>query len=305
MQDKARGMFYAILTATMWGVLAIVLKFSLTNLSPVDVTWFRFVLAFLLLVIYFLFKQPKALGIMLHAPKLLILAALALGLNYFGFISGIHYTTPSIAQVFIQTGPLLLALSGIFIYKEKVTPRQLAGFAMVIGGLALFYNQQIAVISDTAISYKKGIFWIIIGGISWAIYASLQKKLVRTYDPMALNLVLFGLPAVIYTPFVNFEAIGMATGIEWLILFILGLNTLVAYGALAVALKYLEAHRVSVIITMNPILTFIIMAILTGMQVTWMVHETFTPLIITGAAMVLMGTVLANIKKRRPNSSTG
>ncbi|NBC81955.1 MAG: EamA family transporter [Bacteroidetes bacterium] len=298
MNETSKGLFYAILTATMWGVLAIILKYSLANLSPVDVTWFRFLLAFVLLAGYYLLKEPRALKIITAPPVLLIPAAMALGLNYLGFISGINFTTPGIAQVFIQTGPFLLALSGIFIYKEKVTYRQMVGFALVICGILLFYNQQLYALQGNVEIYKKGISWTVFGGVTWAVYASLQKKLVRSFHPMKLNLVLFGLPALIYTPFVDFQQVGMATPFEWFILVILGLNTLIAYGSLAIALKYLEAHRVSVIITMNPILTFVIMGILTALEVSWMVHEQFTLLTIAGAVLVLSGTVLANLRKK-------
>jgi hypothetical protein len=50
-----------------------------------------------------------------------------LAANYYGFIEGVNLTSPSIAQVFIQLGPVLLAVSGFAFFHEKVSLRQVAG----------------------------------------------------------------------------------------------------------------------------------------------------------------------------------
>jgi drug/metabolite transporter (DMT)-like permease len=80
--------------------------------------------------------------------------------------------------------------------------------------------------------------------------------------------------------------------VNWYLLFYLGLNTVLAYGSLALAIKFTEATRVSVIITLNPIITFVTMAILSRMQVSWMEAESFSLLSILGALMVLSGAIL-------------
>ena len=43
----SKGILYAIITAVLWGMLAIALKVSLSELTPADITWFRFFLAFI------------------------------------------------------------------------------------------------------------------------------------------------------------------------------------------------------------------------------------------------------------------
>jgi drug/metabolite transporter (DMT)-like permease len=295
MKIRSKGVLFALLAAIMWGFLAIVLKFAVTDLRPIDVTWFRFTVAFVILFSYYVIVDRSALRIMLKPPIALIIAAIFLGLNYLGFISGVKYTTPSIAQVFIQIGPLLLALSGFILFKEKTTWLQLTGLALVVGGIVLFYREQLAALGNAHGEYKVGITWVIVGALSWAGYAILQKDLVKRFNPMHLNLVLFGLPALAYLPTVHFSLFATLDLIEWLVIVFLGINTLVAYGSLAIALKYLEANRVSVIITLNPIITFVVMAILGYLEVNWMVKEKFTPITIIGALLVLVGTVMANL----------
>ena len=84
-------------------------------------------------------------------------------------------------------------------------------------------------------------------------------------------------------------------------MFYLGLNTVIAYGSLALAIKYTEAARVSVIITLNPVITFITMSILTHMEVSWMEPEKFSMMGLFGALSVIAGAVVvisAGLKKK-------
>lgn len=294
-----KGIYFASFTAFLWGFLAIALKVSLSTLPPITVTWFRFVIAFLVLTIFYLIYDKPKLKILKKPPLFALLAAICLGINYVGYISGINLTSPSIGQIFIQIGPVLLAVSGFVIFKEKVSIRQAIGLTVVIVGLAIFYNEQIINISGGIKEYKYGVALILLGGLSWASYAVFQKITVKSFDPMQLNLILFGLPAILLTPFVNFSQFAILSINDWLLLVFLGLNTLGAYGALAYAFKYLEANKISVIITLNPLITLAVMAILSYRQVSWIEPEVFTLLTIVGALTVLLGVILTVVKKKK------
>ena len=291
-----KGVLFAGITALLWGVLAVALKVSLKDLSPVDITWFRFTLAFLGLAFYYFWKKPGYLKIFRRPPFLLVLAAVCLGINYIGFIEGVHLTSPSIAQIFIQTGPVLLAVSGFLFFKEKVVPRQIIGFLFVISGLLLFYHEQGNFMLSNLKIYQTGIGWILLASITWAVYAILLKLLVLRYPPMQLNLVIFGIPALLYIPFVKFSGFINLSFIDWLIMVFLGLNTLIAYGTLALAIQYIEANKVSVILILNPLLTFGIMGLVSITNASWIAHEHYTLLSLLGALIVLSGAVLTILK---------
>lgn len=235
MSASYRGIFYAIITAILWGVLAIVLKVSLTDLTPADITWFRFVTAFLALSVYYRIRKPAYLRILKRPPLLLVAGTLCLAVNYFGFIKGVQLTSPTVAQIFIQLGPVLLALSGVLIFREKIRPRQVAGLVIAFAGLALFYYQHTHALADGFRLYFRGIVWVTIAAITWTIYSVILKVMVLKYPPMQLNLVIFGLPALLYLPFVNPGHFASLSPAGWAILFFLGANTLVAYGLLALA----------------------------------------------------------------------
>jgi drug/metabolite transporter (DMT)-like permease len=297
--NRTKGVLAASMTAFLWGFLPIVLDVSLNKLSPVDVSWARFVIAFVTLFIYHILFKPKELKIMIRPPILIILAAICLGLNYLGLISGLHYTTPAIAEIFIQSGAIFLAIVGFLFFKEKASWYQLIGLGIVVIGLGLFYREQIIVLADHFDVFQKGVLLTLFGGSMWTCYAVMQRKLVAKWDPLALNLLLFGIPAMGYLPLVNFQAFASLNLVMWGVVLFLGVNTLIAYGGMSFALKYLPASRVSVIITLNPIITFSTIAILMALDVSWIAPEKFTFLSILGACGVVIGAVLTLWKKEK------
>jgi drug/metabolite transporter (DMT)-like permease len=298
MQDQTKGIIYACVTAFFWGFLAIALKVAVQKVDPVTIVWFRFFIAFIILLGWQLYRQPSSLKILIKPPLLLVLAAISLSWNYLGFMLGINYTTPSNAQLFIQFGPLTLALAGFLIFKEKLSRRQMIGFFVALAGFAFFYRDQLLAFFDGKEQYNLGVFFTLSGALAWAAYATMQKKLVTVHPGQTLNLFLFGFPSVIYLPFINLAPVLQLHWTWWLLILFLGANTFIAYSSLAQALKYIEANKVSVIIFLNPIITFITMGILTSLEVSWISHERFSLATIFGAALVISGAFLI-VKKRK------
>jgi len=301
MSANFRGVLYAVITAILWGVLAIALKVSLEDLTPADISWFRFLLAFIVLALYYYFKKPSYLRILRSPPWLLLVATVCLATNYYGYVRGVELSSPSIAQIFIQIGPVLLAVSGFLFFHEKATTRQVIGLILAFAGLAVFYNEQLQVFSGGGNSWKAGVVWILIAAVTWAIYSIFLKVLVLRYPPMQLNLVIFGLPVLLYIPFIDLHHFLNLGVVDWGILMFLGLNTLFAYGLLTMAIHYLEANKISVILILNPILTFVLMAIISHTHATWIAHEHYTLMTLAGALIVLTGALLTVFRSRDVN----
>ncbi len=292
MSDNLKGILSACITALLWGFLAIAMKVSLNYIGTVSIVWFRFTLAALVLLTYFIIKKPKALKDILKSfPITLLFAALFLGYNYLGYISGLHHTTPSTAQVVIQVGPILLTVAGILIFKEKVNRLQLLGLVIAAIGLGLFYYNQLLSLTDTS-NYNIGLLWILSAAISWTCYAVLQKRLVEKHEPQLLNLFIYGIPALLFLYPTDFQEFHNLAVWQWILLIFLGLNTLLAYGFLALAFKYTQAYKVSIIITLNPIITVIVMFLLSYLNVSWIAKEQLSLTSIVGALLLIGGAII-------------
>ena len=301
MQNHLKGIVYAAVTALLWGVLAIALKLIDQEIDPVTISWFRFLLAFLILAGWQAVKQPESFRILVKPPLILIIATLGLSWNYVGFMMGIHYTTPSNAQLFIQTGPILLTIGGIVFFKEKITLIQITGFVIALAGMAFFYRDQLLAFFDVQQNYNLGVLHLMGAAVAWTLYALLQKKLVTRFDVQSLNLFIFGLPVLLYLPFINPASLLNISFTTWLLLLFAGLNTLLSYTFLAKSLQLIEAGKVSIIIILNPIITFVSMEVLTLMNVRWIGHERFSAFSIIGAILVIAGAILV-AKKSKPGS---
>jgi len=282
----------------LWGVLAVALKVSSKELTTFSVVWVRFAIAFVIIFGYHLIKRPHAFSIFHKPPLKLVFATLGLAINYYCYMKGLEYTSPSSAQVFIQFGPVLFALAGIYIFKEKINWKHIVGFIIVLIGFGLFYHEQLISIPNQK-QFSIGIILLFIASAGWAVYAIYQKELAETYSTNQLNLFIYGFCAVIYAPFVKYGNFYSLNFTSWLLVLFLGLNTLIAYGAIALAFRYLEANKVSIIITMNPIITFILMYILNVTSVTWIEPEHFSGLMIVGSAMALGGAAFVIIFTRK------
>jgi len=298
MTNQAKGIFLTLITVLLWGVLAIALKIASKVVDSPTIVWFRFSLAFSGMFVWMAVKNPKGLRILYKPTWLIVASSLALAWNYIGFMLGVQYTSPSNAQVAIQSGPVLLAVFGILFFKERISKVQIVGFALAIIGFYIFYRQHLTANSGQESQYTKGMLLTLSGAVTWAIYAALQKKLVLNYSVGTLNVFIFGLPVLLYLPFVNFANLAHLSIGYWALLVFLGANTLISYACLSLALKYLEAGKVSIIIVLNPIITFIIMGILTWMQVNWIDGEHFSVLSIAGALLALAGAILVVRKKK-------
>jgi LPXTG-motif cell wall-anchored protein len=301
MSKTNRGVFYALTTAFFWGFLAIALKVTVGVVYPLTIVWFRFLFAFTMLFVWFLITDRRQLRILVRPPWQIIVAAIALSINYIGFLMGIKYTSPSNAQVIIQLGQVLLALSGIILFKEKVDKFKITGFIVVIIGFVLFYSQQLLSMVQNTDDLNKGVLLTVIAAFAWTTYAIMQKKLLDKYQPQTLNLFLYALPVLLYFPFAKVGGLAHLPLKWWGMLCFLGMNTLIAYGCMTAALKYLEANKVSSIVINNPIITFITMAILTAFDVPWIEGEHFNILTWIGAFMLLGGAFIVVKKwKQKP-----
>ena len=151
-------------------------------------------------------------------------------------------------------------------------------------------------------NYNFGVIITLTAALAWATYAALQKKLVSKYSTESLNLFLFALPVIIYLPFINLSPLFQLSWLWFLLMIFLGANTFIAYTALAEAPKYTDASIVSIIIIINPIITFITMGVLKAMNISWVEHEHFSMLTILGASLVITGIILVARKSKKMQS---
>lgn len=269
------------------------LKAMLHFSDTFTIAWFRLSFAFLILLLWMAWKSPAQLKIMINPPLLGLVCGLGLAGNYIGYMIGLSLTGASNAQVFIQIAPMSLILIGVFYFKEYPTRSQLAGFIIAAAGFALFYKDQLSYATKGAENYNVGNFWIFFAAMSWTIFAAVQKVLLKKYPANQLNLLNYALGTLVLFPFCNTALFPQLDFWQWSMMCIAGLNTVLAYGSLAIAFKKIPASEVSIIVTMNPLVTLFMMFILDQMAVSWVENEPLHLLGAIAAVVVVVGVILA------------
>src|SRR5205809_641696 len=101
-------------------------------------------------------------------------------------------TLPVALQITLAS--LLMALGGIFVFKENYKPLQWAGLGVIVLGLLLFFREQLAhAVSGRDYAMRSSL--VLVAAVVWALYALLQKQLLVRLDSPSIQLFIYALAA--------------------------------------------------------------------------------------------------------------
>jgi drug/metabolite transporter (DMT)-like permease len=286
----------ALITALSWATLPVALKITLEQLDPYTLTWFRFLVAALCMLAWVGMRRGLGAFAGLGGRRwgMLLVAALGLIGNYVFYLLGVQHTTPGNAQLLIQLAPLLMALGGIFVFRESYKPAQWAGLGVIVLGLLLFFREQLAH-AVSGRDYAFGSMLVGVAAVVWALYALLQKQLLTRLDSPSIQLFIYALAAVLLLPLAHPRALlALDARHAWLLAFC-SINTLVAYGAFAEALAHWQASRVSAVLAVTPLLSLATIAALHALSPASVAAETVGAFGYTGAALVVLGSAMCSL----------
>ena len=296
------GLLLAVVTAAFWATLPVALKVALERIDPYTLTWARFAFAALVLGAWLAWRGEW--GALRGQPRrtwaLLAVAALMLIGNYVFYLLGLHYTSPANAQLLIQAAPLLMALGGIFVFRERFGAWQWAGLAAIVAGLSLFFADQLTGPSGNGSRYLLGSALVIVAAGVWAVYALAQKQLLNRFSSPLILAFIYVVATVVLWPLAHPSVLADLDALHWTALAYCAINTLGAYGAFAEALAHWEASRVSVVLALTPLLTVatveathaIAPALVQPEQIAWIGWA--------GALLVVAGSALSALMRARP-----
>ena len=257
--------------------------------------------AFGLLFLVFCYFKKEQISILKKPPILGLTAGMLIAFNYFGFMKGIELTTASNAQIMIQLAPMGFVILSILALGERPNFRQSLGMLTALLGFAFFFWDQILVSVEQIGAFREGNYWIIGAAVSWSFFAYFQKLVLKTYRPQQFNLLIYGVSALCLLPTATLSELTPMQPVHWFLIAFLSLNTIIAYGAFSEALQRIPASHVSMIISVNPLVTLAIMAYLSYLQVSWIKAEPVHWRGYLGALLVVIG-VITTVTSRKPLS---
>lgn len=288
------GLALALVTAVCWGVLPVALKVTLEGMDPYTITWYRFALAALVLgtVLAATRRLPAPGSLDRHGWTLLAVALLGLVGNYVLYLLALQETTPTVTQTVIQISPICLLLGGLIIFRERFSARQWLGFAILIPGMALFFNKRLPELADLGRGLGLGVLLLIVASIVWTAYALAQKQLLKAMNSQQILWVLYLGAVVLLLPLSEPGTVRALDSMRlWLLVFCCA-NTLIAYGAFAEALEHWEVSRVSAVLALAPLITLLSMWLVEMFAPGLLEPERLNALSVGGALLVVSGSAL-------------
>jgi drug/metabolite transporter (DMT)-like permease len=159
-----------VLTTLLWGVTFVVIKLSLSNVSPLLFVSLRFTLAAVILI-------PFMFSIFKHVTKYALIGGLVLGvLNFAGFATqtiGLKYTSATKSGFITGTFVIFTPILQLIIEKRAPRKENIFGILLVILGLVLLSSKGESIFdifSEIGQNFNIGDFFTLICAIIFAAY---------------------------------------------------------------------------------------------------------------------------------------
>lgn len=256
-----------IISMTVFGTIALFVRNI--PLASGEIALYRAILAALLIAVYlFITKQKIPFQKIKKELLLLILSGMAMGVNWILLFEAYKYTTVSVATLSYYFAPVIVTVVCPFLFREKMTGKQIICFVMSTIGLVLITG-----IGDLSVGSHH--FIGILCGLGAAVFYAtviLLNKFIKNVDGIHrtflqfLAAILILVPYVLATSGINLNTLN---GMGWGSLLIVGLiHTGVTYCLYFSSLKELPGQKAAILSYIDPLVAVLVSVLLLGESMT-------------------------------------
>ncbi|MBS3784609.1 MAG: DMT family transporter [Anaerolineae bacterium] len=134
----APGDGWVLGSAVVWALHVIAIGWVAPGRNPLRLAMVQFIVCSLLSFVAALVLEPGTWGgLLLAAPAVLYAGILSIGLGYTGQVVAQRHTRPTHAAIILSLESVFAALSGWLVLGETLSPQQLGGCGLMLGGMLL------------------------------------------------------------------------------------------------------------------------------------------------------------------------
>lgn len=268
MNPTKRARLSLILSMTIFGTLAPFVRN--VSVSSGELALYRAVLATILIGTFLLVtgqKLPrKSLGIELF---LLLSSGIAMGFNWILLFEAYKYTTVAISTLSYYFAPVIVTIVCPFLFKEKLTGKQILCFVLSTAGLSLVIGIH---------NLGKGgndTIGILFGLGAAVLYATviLLNKFIKGVTGIHRTFLQFVAAILVLIPYVAFTGgfhLSSLNGTGWICLLVVGLvHTGITYCLYFSSLKELPGQETAILSYIDPLVAVIIGVVVLGEPLSW------------------------------------
>ena len=289
---KTKAYFMLVCATLFWACNFMIGKFAhFTNIPPMTLVFFRWLLVWLILLPFTYGEIIKSKDIILkNLPLLIFLSLTSVGLfNSFTYLALVH-TQVINASLFNTAIPAIIILICFLLKIEKTNKFQILGLALsTLGILSIITKLDIEIISS--LNFNKGDLIMIGGVITWGLYSSFLKK--KNFFIPLLTLVhvlctfglIFILPQFLYELYIG-QVIKFDLNLFYILIFLALFPSIGSYYCWAGAVSIIGANRAGIFLSLIPLFSTILAISF--------YDEKFQLFHLIGAILIILGLFLSN-----------
>ncbi|MFJ8235527.1 DMT family transporter [Ureibacillus sp. NPDC094379] len=287
---------YAWLTfcVMVWGSNFVFGKMLVQDFSPAMLTMLRLLFIVLLLIGLSLYKKHFK---RVHKSDLLMvffLGVVGVFINQYSFFVGLQTADPTTSALILATTPILTGILAAIFLKEKLTMRMLMGSVVALIGIYFV----VAKGNLSSLQIDKGLLWIVLTMITFAIMIIITRLLSRRVDPLIITLYSNIVGFIVSIPFAFLldTPLRISTKLsDWTML----IGTAVVVHGIATLIwnkniRHVDASNASILSNLEPFVAMIMGLIL--------LYKPITGAEILGSLFIVGGVVLSTYQRKKLNS---
>ncbi len=292
MNKKTLGNLLALFTVMIWGTTFVVTKNLLNSFKPIEILLYRFVIAFVALLIAY----PKIFTIKKWKHEVVFALAGLSGVVIYQFLenTALTYTSATNASIITSMSPFFTAILSFFLLKDEgLTKRFIIGFIISILGVILVTFNGMFILELNPL----GDLLLVIAVFMWATYSVVTKvaskygyHMIQVTRRITLYGVIFITPIYLISnpDFDMNKILVLENGLS--IAFLGLIASALCFSTWNIAVKHIGAVKTTIYIYAIPVVTIIFSAIFLHEKLTWMG--------ILGAVLTIIGLIVSTRKNR-------
>ena len=234
------------------------------SLASSEIALYRAILAIIFIVSFLIIKKEtfSLLNIKKQIP-ILALSGIAMGFNWILLFEAYKYTTVSIATLSYYFAPVLVTLAYPFLFKEKMTKKNILCFIMSTIGIVLITGIDFSGNNQHMI----GILYGLSAAILYA-FVVLTNKFIKDVEGLQRTLLQFIASAIILIPYISltngFHIHTLDISGLMMLLIIGFIHTGIAYCLYFTSLKDVSGQQAALLSYIDPLVAVIISITILG-----------------------------------------
>jgi len=296
--------FLMVIATIFWAGAFIAGKYGVQEFSPLTLTFFRFLIASVIIFIIMVKYEKKDWHLKREDWKVILFLGLVGMIGYhILFFAALKYTTSTNASIIAATNPMITSVLADFFAGEGLSGKRIGAIFIALTGVILtITNWNLSVLSQLA--FNKGDILMLCGVICWASYSVVSKRVMSKYSPLILSTYSFVVCTVLLVPFVILEEIktGFLSSTTWLgwssVIYMAIFPTVIGYLIQQISFQAIGASRTNIFINLVPVFSIIL--------ATFILKEQPSGLKLISAGIIISGVYLNSIiKENKPHKEMG